>query len=112
MNPFGLPIGSTSSHADPRTAHQSSSPAPNHSAAARMEPEAMSPKSMYRRPVADSIDRVRAVWTAAHVIASGSPIPTMKRNHTKRAAGPTSGSRGGGPALAPGRNHLAYNKGS
>src|SRR6187397_1242368 len=60
---------------------------------------------MYWRPVADSIERVRAVWTAAHDTTSGKIRPTMSRSQTKRAYGPVSAangaSSGAGPAPVP-----------
>src|SRR6476660_2173357 len=56
---------------------------------------------MYSRPVADSIDRERAVWTDAQQTTNGKISPTIRRSHTKRAHGPTSdenGATSAGPA--------------
>ena len=55
---------------------------------------------MYSRPVADSIDRVRAVWIAAHDTTSGNTSPTISRSHTNSAHGPNSAANG--PPVAPG----------
>src|SRR3954454_12886366 len=54
-----------------------------------MVPAAIVPTLMYRSPVADSIDRLRAVWTAAHETISGKINPTISRSQTNRAHGPT-----------------------
>ena len=56
---------------------------------------------MYWRPVADSIERVRAVWTAAHDTTSGKIRPTISRSQTKSAYGPVraaNGASSAGPA--------------
>ena len=54
---------------------------------------------MYSSPVADSIERVRAVWSAAHDTISGNTSPITSRSHTNSAHGPTS-AENGPPALA------------
>ena len=54
---------------------QTSRPAPKYSPAARIVPAAIDPTLMYSRPVADSIDRVRAVWTDAQDTTSGKTRP-------------------------------------
>ena len=68
---------------------------------------------MYWRPVADSIERVRAVWTAAHDTTSGKIRPTMSRSQTNSAYGPvraangaTSGRAGAGPDPDPEQDDL------
>ena len=69
--------------------------------AARIVPAAIVPTLMYSSPVADSIDRVRAVWTAAHETTSGKISPTIRRSQTNSAHGPTSAANGAtsaGPA--------------
>ena len=50
---------------------QTSRPAPKYRPAARIVPAAIVPTLMYSSPVADSMLRVRAVWTAAHETTSG-----------------------------------------
>src|SRR4051812_41619299 len=77
---------------------QTSRPAPKYNPAARIVPAAMVPTLMYRSPVADSIDRVRAVWTAAQLTMSGNTSPTSRRSHTNSAQGPTSAANAGVPA--------------
>ena len=57
---------------------------------------------MYSRPVADSIERVLAVWIAAHETISGNTSPTTSRSQTNSAHGPTS-AENGPPPVAPGR---------
>ena len=59
------------------------------------------PTLMYSSPVADSIDRVRAVWIAAHDTTSGKTRPTMRRSQTNRAHGPVSGANGPPPEPPP-----------
>ena len=59
---------------------------------------------MYSSPVADSIERVRAVCTAAHDTISGKISPTIRRSQTNSAHGPTSeanGATSAGPAPVP-----------
>src|SRR6187402_891189 len=59
---------------------------------------------MYRSPVADSIDRVRAVWTDAQQTINGKISPTIRRSQTNNAHGPTSdenGATSAGPAPVP-----------
>ena len=60
-----------------------------------------SPTLIYSNPVADSIDRVRAVWTDAQQTMSGKISPTISRSQTNSAHGPTSdenGATSAGPA--------------
>src|SRR6187401_247615 len=64
----------------------------------------MDPTLMYSNPVADSIDRDRAVWTDAQQTISGKISPTMRRSQTNSAHGPTSdenGATSAGPAPVP-----------
>src|SRR5207249_5710275 len=75
---------------DEQPSGQTSSPAPKYRPAARMVPAAIVPTLMYSSPVADSIDRVRAVWTAARETTSGNNRPTIRRSQTNSAHGPTS----------------------
>ena len=56
---------------------------------------------MYSRPVADSIERLRAVWIAAHETTSGKTRPTSRRSQTNWAQGPLSGENGPPPLPAP-----------
>ena len=56
---------------------------------------------MYSRPVADSIDRVLAVWIAAQEMISGNTSPITRRSQTNRAHGPTSAENGPPPPVAP-----------
>ena len=49
---------------------------------------------MYSSPVADSIERVAAVWTAATDTISGKISPTMRRSQTNSAHGPISALNG------------------
>ena len=66
-----------------------------------MVPAAIVPTLMYSNPVADSMLRVRAVWTAAHDTTSGKIRPMMRRSQTNSAHGPTSDANGptsAGPA--------------
>ena len=59
---------------------------------------------MYSSPVADSIERVRAVWTDAQQTINGKISPTMRRSQTNKAHGPTSdenGATSAGPAPVP-----------
>src|SRR3954451_24780653 len=49
---------------------------------------------MYSKPVADSIDRVRAVWTDAQQTISGKISPTIRRSQTNSANGTTSDENG------------------
>ena len=63
---------------------------------------------MYSRPVADSIERVRAVWTDAQETISGKISPTIRRSQTNSAHGPTSDANGAtsaGPAPVPTQAH-------
>ena len=55
-----------------------------------MVPDAIVPTLMYRSPVADSMDRLRAVWIAAQQTMSGNTIPTMSRSQTNSAHEPVS----------------------
>ena len=59
-----------------------------------MVPAAIEPTLMYSRPVADSIERVRAVWTDAQQMTSGKTSPTISRSQTNSAHGPTSDAKG------------------
>ena len=52
------------------------------------------PTLMYSSPVADSIERVRAVWTDAQQTISGKTSPTIRRSQTNSAHGPTSAANG------------------
>ena len=64
-------------------------------------PAAIDPTLIYNNPVADSIERVRAVWTDAQHTMSGKIRPTISRSQTNSAHGPTSDENGGtsaGPA--------------
>src|SRR6185503_7902990 len=76
---------------------QTRRPAPKYSPAARIVPAAMVPTLMYSRPVADSIDRVRAVWTAAQLTINGKTRPTSRRSQTNNAQGPASAANAGVP---------------
>src|SRR4051812_11813118 len=60
----------------------------------------MDPTLMYSSPVADSIDRLRAVCSAAHDTTSGNTSPTISRSHTNSAHDPNSAANG--PPVAPG----------
>ena len=63
---------------------------------------------MYSSPVADSIERVRAVWTDAQHTISGKISPTIRRSQTNSAHGPTSeenGATSAGPAPVPTHAH-------
>jgi hypothetical protein len=64
-------------------------------------PAAIAPTSMYSSPVADSIDRVRAVWTAAQDTTSGNTSPISRRSQTNSAQGPTSAPKGPSPPFGP-----------
>jgi len=55
---------------------------------------------MYSSPVADSIERDRAVWIAAQETISGNRSPTIRRSHTNSAQGPISAANGA--SLPPG----------
>ena len=62
------------------------------------------PTLMYSSPVADSIERVRAVCTDAQHTISGKISPTIRRSQTNSAHGPTSeenGATSAGPAPVP-----------
>ena len=89
-------------------ATQTRSPAPKYSPAARIVPAAIVPTLMYSRPVADSIDRDRAVWIAAQLTMSGKTRPTSRRSQTNSAHGPTSAAKAGdpcGPGAEPEPRH-------
>ena len=64
---------------------------------------------MYSSPVADSIERVRAVWIAAHDTTSGNTSPTTSRSHTNRAHGPVSGANGPPPEPPPSATETTKN---
>ncbi len=83
-----VPVGGAHRGVSFMSARQTSRPAPKYRPAATMVAAAMTPTLMYSRPVADSIERVRAVWIAAHDTTSGKTSPTMSRSQTNSAHGP------------------------